>query len=49
MSRPQEIAALPLDVVDDATAVGRAMKRARSVINDNASACLPGSGSMTVI
>jgi len=27
----------------------RAIKRARSVINDNVSACFPGSGSMTVI
>jgi hypothetical protein len=27
----------------------RAMKRVRSVINDNASACLPAAGSMTVI
>jgi hypothetical protein len=27
----------------------RAMKLARSVINANASACFPGSGSMTVI
>jgi hypothetical protein len=61
MSRLQEIATLPLDVVDDATPVEAAMqadgdepglapiKRARSVINDDGSACFPGSGSMTVI
>jgi hypothetical protein len=60
MSRLQEIATLPLDVVDDATSRlrctltemnrgWRAMKRARSVINDSASTCFPGSGSMTVI
>jgi len=58
MSRLQEIATLPLDVVDDATPSRlrcrlmeinqgwRATKRARSVINDSASACFPSSGSV---
>jgi hypothetical protein len=53
MSRLQEIATLPLDVVDDATPSRlrcrlmeinpgwHAMKGARSVINDSASACFP--------
>ena len=61
MSRLQETATLPLDVVDDAAPSRlrcrltemnpgwRAMKRALSVINDNASACFPGSASTTVI
>jgi hypothetical protein len=56
----QGIATLPLDVVDDATPVElrrrlmemnpgwRAMKRVHSVINDNASACFPGSGPINV-
>jgi hypothetical protein len=66
VGRLQQIATLPLQVVDDAATVEAtmqadgsrlmemkpgcaAMKRARSAINDSASACLPGSGSTTVI
>ena len=61
VGRLQQIAALPLDVIDDALAIEaamqlmemkpgwRAMKRARSVIKASASSTLPGSGSTTVI
>jgi hypothetical protein len=57
----EQIATLPLDVVDNAPSVQlrctlmeinpgwRAMKRARSAITDNASACFSGSDSTTVI